>query len=333
MTHQANLRQQPQVAIYACGGTGLNLGEQFSRIISENPILKNTVRVYYVDTSTANHREAHTPENTKVIGTKEGSGKRRDKNYDHLKECVPEILHSFQPGKFNIMLAGLSGGSGSVIQGVLLSELLAKSIPAMTVAVGSGDSEREVLNLNQSFLSFASVARTRQKPVVVNYTENGTAGSRGEVDRRVLDNLTNFCLMFSGVAEEIDYSDIAHFLDYSQTTKFPVGLVALEIYKKSEIKLRDGESLFGVTTLATRDTPTTLTPRPPYQSTGFISDDQVGCFGDFDILHFAILGGAYDQLIQRNKTNLAEFDEAAKAYRPVQHLDSSIDAQDDGNIV
>jgi len=326
-------RTQPQVAIYACGGTGLNLGEQFASIVSENPILKDLVRIYYVDTSTANHRPIHTAENTKVIGTKEGSGKRRDKNYDQLKEAVPDILHSFQPGRFNIMLSGLSGGSGSVIQGVLLSELLAKEIPAMSVTVGSRDSEREVLNLNQSFLSFAAISRTRRKPVVVNYTENGVAGTRGEVDRRVLDNLRTLCLMFSCVVEKIDATDLIHFLDYTRTTQYPAGLVALEVSKKNEIKLRDGEMLFGVTTLATHDTVTTLEPRPPYQSTGFISEDQAGAFGDLDILHFAIVGGAYDALIDNNKAQVAEFEEAAKAYRPKQYLDESLAVEDDGNIV
>lgn len=320
----------PQIAIYNCGGTGLNLGSQFQEIIASSEILSNSVVQYFVDTSRANHREIHTDENTMVIGSGEGSGKKRDENIDSLKQCVPDILHRFQPGHFNIVVGGSAGGSGSVIQGVLLSTLL-KEHPALAIVAGSVDSAAEIRNSKQSFKTFQSIAKTRGTPAVIHYRENGRHGTRGQVDKDLISSLTLVCLMLSCTAEKIDHADLRHFLNYPKVTTFPPTLAALEIYP-AKYAAPSSATTFAVTTLADYNTPTAVEPTPPYQSAGFLADSQAELLMGAGVVHYAVLGNFFNEIIANINERFDDLEATAALYRDADHTGGDV-ADDDGILV
>lgn len=322
----------PQIALYFCGGAGMNLGDMFAKSIKDNTILQDKVALYFIDTSAANQHAVNTGDNTLILGEQKGSGKIRAKNYSMIKDAVPEIMHKFEPGAFNILVSSTSGGSGATIQGVLLSEMLGKDIPVVNVSIGSMDSEREVENTHRTFLSYESIVKARKKPVCVFYRQNSERNTRGAVDGKVLSALTMLSLMFSCVADKIDDSDLRHFLNYPLVTRFPATVAGLDFFNDALTPLAD-ETVFTVTTLGTADVSTTVTPTPPYQSTGFLSSAHAQMFADIKVLHWAVMGGSYDELIKDAAGKIEEYESAASAYRTTSHVTDKHQSEDDGMVL
>lgn len=325
-------KTSPQIALYFCGGAGMNIGNMFSQSIKDNAILQDKVRMYFIDTSAANQHPVNNDDNTLILGEQKGSGKIRAKNYTMIKDSVPEIMHKFEPGAFNILVSSTSGGSGATIQGVLLSEMLGKDIPVVNVSIGSMDSEREVENTHRAFLSYEAIVKARKKPVCVFYRQNSEKNTRGAVDGKVLSALTLLSLMFSCVADKIDDSDLRHFLNYPLVTRFPATVAGLDFFTENLTPLKD-ETLFTVTTLGTADVSTTVTPTPPYQSTGFLTTAHAQMFADVKVLHWAVMGGSYDELIREAAGKIDEYESAASAYRATTHVTDKQQVEDDGMVL
>jgi len=322
--------KQNKVSIYFCGGAGLNLGDLFTKSTANNAIIQQHVKAHFIDTSTANNRDTHTDENTLIVGEKNGSGKRRDLNYSNISGAVPEILHKFQPGTFNIVVHSAGGGSGSTIANVLVSKLLSQDIPVVSICVGSTDSKKEAQNTLQTLQSYEQISKNTRKPVVVHYKENTPETPRGQIDTEVLGNLLLMCLMFSCVAEKIDVSDLTHFLNYPLVTDFPATLASIELYK-SNPSLDSSKQVYAVTTLACEDTSTVFEPRPEYQSAGFLTGELSQIFQDVKLMHWVIVSGTLVDTVERIRDLLDNFKSAAKAHKPVTYLgDISQDSTEDG---
>lgn len=320
------------ISIYFCGGAGMNIGDLFIQATKDNPIIRECVKTHFIDTSRANNRAVHSEEvNTLIVGEQNGSGKRRDLNYNGIKESVPEILHKFQPGTFNIIVHSAGGGSGSTIANVLTAQLHDDDQSVVSFCIGSTDSKKEAQNTLQTLLSYEQISKNKNKPVVVHYKENTQETPRAEVDLKVVSNLSLMCLMFACVAEKIDVSDLTHFLNYPTVTDFAPALVGIELFTDNPM-LTNGEHVYSVTTLASADTSTVFTPLPEYQSAGFLTGELSTIFGDVKLMHWVVLGGTLTDAVTRIRDLLDNFKSAAKAHKPVSYLGNQTKADTDDGI-
>lgn len=322
----------PRVAIYNCGGAGMNIGALFAKHVANSPQLASAVQQYFVDTSTANHHDVNTSANTIVIGEAKGSGKIRGENYEAINETLPEILHKLSPGQFNIIVAGSSGGTGQTVQSVLAHYFLSNDIPVALVTIGSLDSAKEISNLQRAIMSYEGISKATGKPVCVHYRENSSETPRGEVDRRIVCNLTWMCLMFAMLADKIDENDLRNFLNYPRVTDFPPTVVGMDPFP-GQLRIDEAETLLAVTTMATSDQSTSITPPPPYQSTGFLTEEQATEFGDLKLLHWTVLGGTFDALMKKTEALLKDAESASSAFRATKFSNDKVKANSNGFVV
>ena len=158
---------KPLISIYACGGTGYNLAAQFTRQFGDLELIRQCVKIYFVDTSDSNQNEFLSPENTRVIGSGIGSGKKRAKNAEDIRDAIPTTLRAFQPGVFNVLLGGSSGGSGSTIINELFRELAIRKESCLSFLAGSRSSRTEIENSDKCFTSFARMSKRYEVPALV----------------------------------------------------------------------------------------------------------------------------------------------------------------------
>lgn len=316
-----NTTNQPLISLYFCGGTGYNLGKKFTEIVANNEILKETVKIQYLDTSTGNNHEYNNEENTIVLGSGQGSGKVRGENASEIMESMTSTLHTFKPGIFNIGIGGASGGSGSTIMNCLSAALAERGIDMINVLVGSRASASEIKNTNKTFLSLANTVSVTGRPAVVHYRENNAKTTRADVDANILNNLTLMCLLFSGKDDKMDISDLRHLLNYPTVTNYPAAIVGFDLFV-DKIELDKHEVMIAAASLGAPGSDLTVEPVPEYQTAGFIDEDVTSVFKDTGVMHWCVLGNTFTPLMKSLEQRVAEFDEAAKAVK----LDSFVKA-------
>ena len=111
MTEQPTLdRKRHTVAIYACGGMGLNALPAFHSAFQDTPEGFANIELYAVDTSTSNFGGLPEGVKTYLIPNKDGSGQKRNLNASASLERIKEIVRSFKPADLNIIISSASGG-------------------------------------------------------------------------------------------------------------------------------------------------------------------------------------------------------------------------------
>lgn len=109
--------RQKTVRVYCCGGLGVNIGLALNRALGnrQDPLYPE-INVVMIDTSRANLVNDDDPgtEFYHIQGDLEnptdGSGMVRKTNYPATRKAIPNILHRYEPGDFNIVISSASGG-------------------------------------------------------------------------------------------------------------------------------------------------------------------------------------------------------------------------------
>lgn len=305
---------KPMIHIYACGGTGYNIGYQLLNAVRENPILRSTVTVTFLDTSTANDHELNTPENTMILGSGNGSGKIRGENAGAIMDSMTAALHKHKPGLFNIAIGSASGGTGSTIMNCLTGAMLERGIIMPNFIVGSRDSGSEIKNTNKTFQSFANMASLHGRPVLVHYRENSAENTKEKINNIIGNNVLLTCLLFSGKDDKMDVSDINNFLNYPAVTNFPASIVGFDLFRDAP-SLAMHEVMLTVASLGTTGADTSVTPTPEYQAAGRISSEVSNIFKDTSAMHWVTLGNTFGPMMKDLAVKSKEFDDAAKAIK------------------
>ncbi len=299
--------------IFACGGAGINLASHFEQYRGSKDPGFSEFDVKYIDTSRSNLSTVETDkENIYLIDGADGSGKKRDENYAAIAERSQEILHHFKPGDVNIVIHSLSGGSGSVIGPVLVSELLNRALPVITVIVGSSDSRKELENTIKSIQSYETIAKKREAPVVAVYFENNKETPRGTVDQKIYTTVVILSAFFSKENHELDSMDLFNFLNFHRVTSFTPRLAYLELFDK-EITIERDHSLVSVATLSDIETPTSIDHPVEYQAVGFVHDSARNKISVPMPIHAAIIAGVFNDIMGRLNDKLKVMDESRKA--------------------
>ena len=324
-----------KVQLYLCGGAAINIGGNFvERANQPHPGFAD-LGVVLLDTSRSNLPPELDSHFYHIQGVDEegtdGSGKVRSANYKAMVEALPEILHQYPPGDLSIIVHSGSGGSGSTLGGVVMSELLSRGKPAIAIMVGSTTCEKEIENTISSLHSYQSIAEKRHHPVVVHYLENGMKSmSENDAEARLMVLL--LAATWSGQNKGLDSKDLAHFLNYPKVTSHEAALTGLVVHAGAIGSLEKGEAISSVVSLI-RDGE----DPDPGILVGYHSFGKLSPAGDESVkiaspIHLTTTQGYFSPILSRLQAKLAEAKENYKV-RPVAKLKINAVSDDNGMIL
>jgi len=269
MNNLTNDFSDVNIRVYSAGGAGINVISELDAIRSEPAHGFATMLPCYIDTSASNIRSKKLPEDAVyTFDGMDGSGKVRSTNYEDVSKNAKAILLKYKPTAFNIVVHSGSGGSGSIIAPILVSELKARGHQVIVLLIGSTDTRIEIENTIKTLKSYESIADKRNSPVVVYYAENTQHQSRFEVNRMVKHAIGLLMGLFSGQNSELDTADLKNWLEYTNITKTQARLASLTFAVTKE-ELSDAGTVISVATLAMPEVDTRVEQTPAYQCVGY----------------------------------------------------------------
>ena len=299
--------------LYACGGAGINISKYFDSTRNQEEPGMAVIDIGYIDTSNSNLSSLD-EDSVYLIQNKNGSGKVRGQNYPEINECVPDILQKFKPRDLNIVISSASGGSGSVLGPVLVSNLLERGKAVIVIMVGGADSLIELKNTIKTIQSYESIAKTRGVPVVAMYCENSETTPRRTVDADVRATVGVISAFFSGENQELDYADLFNWLNYQKVTSFTPKLVSLDFFEeKISITKSSGVSIISVATLAKEGANTSVEFPIEYQCVGYVGESVAKSMTLKSCTHAVVFDGVIEQIFVRLSKLLSERDESINA--------------------
>lgn len=321
-----------EMCLYGCGGAGINLVSSLVSYNGEKTDGFAKIHTFFLDTSTSN-LPTNTPEDhVYVIDGLDGSGKKRDSNYQIISERSKEMLHRFKPGVINVVVHSASGGSGSVIGPTLVSELLNRGAAVIVIMIGSSDSRIEANNTINTLKSYEVISQKRETPVVAVYYENTKDMPRGRVDQRINTTIALLAAIFSSENRELDSADLINFLNYQKVTSFKPKLSYLDFFSKI-IEIGKDQSIVTLVTLTDEATDSAVNLPVEYQAVGFISD---ATKKNIDIqlpIHTAVISGYFHDVMHRLNERLNTIDEARATHVDKSILDNKHVASTDEGLV
>lgn len=257
------------VTVYSCGGGGTNIVAELEAARAEQPTGFAQLQPCYIDTSRSNLINKQLPEESVYLfENADGSGKVRASNYEEIAKNCKSILLKFKPSAFNLVVHTASGGSGSVIGPVLVSELKARGHQVVVILIGSTDTRIEIENTIKTLKSYESIAVKRGNPVVVHYVENSKTLPRQEANKQAKRAISLLMGLFSGQNEELDSADLKNWLEYTNVSASEPRMASLSFVCAPE-ELEHAGTVVSVATLASSEMDTRLEQTPAYQCVGY----------------------------------------------------------------
>jgi len=298
--------------IYAAGGAAMNIVSKLVRYNSKVEKGYACVETYFVDSSSSNLHKDIPEDRLYLVEGLDGSGKKRDSNYDVFTECCRDVLHTFKPAEINLVVHSCSGGSGSVLGTLLVSELLARGDNVIVLAIGSSGSKIEIQNTINTLKSLESISKIRNRPVAVHYRENSLEMTRGAVDASMELAIFLLATLFSGDNKELDSSDLSNFLNYPSVTSYGSKLTLLDFFD-GDIDLNKNEVLVSLATLVDNET-NSISPIPvEYQAVGYVSDSVKEAIRSPLPIHAGMITGYFNKAVNDLEEKLSVHDEARRA--------------------
>jgi len=307
-----NTHHRAALHLYACGGAAINIAKGLYQPDANGPKDPGFARVQttFIDTSVSN-----LPKNVKegfyhVSGMSnediDGSGGIRATNYKAASQAAPEILHSYKPAELNIVLHSASGGSGSMLGPVLVSQLLAQDRNVIVIMVGSTASEKEISNTIETILSYQGISAKRETPVCAIYLENGK-NTMLENDTFARINVLLMAVLWSGENHGLDSADLRNFLHYDKVSAFPVGLTGLTTTTGGTLPpVQKGQAISSMISLIREGEE----PKPnvivPYHSFGVISDAANDAIKMPTPIHVQTIQGMFTPVVNELREKLEE---------------------------
>lgn len=297
--------------VYGAGGAGLNIVSG----VKWNNAAENTaeVKTTYIDTSKSNIKPSMDASDVYVLPNLDGSGKIRSENHEEIANVIKEILVKHKPQDFNVVVFSLSGGSGSVIGPLLVSEMLNRNIPVIAMCIGTDESVLTANNTLKTLKSLDAIAKKNKKALNVIYQHNERGISRGVVDGRIEGYLCGLAYLVSGKNHELDSQDLTNWLDFTRTTSLGPQLGLLEVYSNGDDVLANHKNPVSVASLYISKDIHGLTVVPEYHCAGY-TDLSVA---EVDQLHFVIDVQSIPAIARRIEDTLAAQKEVADS-RPQQ---------------
>lgn len=306
-----------EIRIYAAGGGACNIVSELEATRGKPDDGFASTLPCYIDTSKSNLigkkiDDAH----TYFFEGMDGSGKVRAANFEEISKNALAILQKFKPTQFNIVVHTASGGSGSVLGPVIVSELKARGEQVIVITVGSTDTRIEIENTIKTLKSYESIAALRKSPVVMHYVQNTEEFSRQIVNKQVKYAISLLCGLFSGQNEELDTADLKNWMEYLKFSGGAAQLSSLNFVTQQKSPDTYG-TIVSVATLAVPDMSTRLIDTvPAYQCVGYVpekwrvgSPDSIQLIGN-EPIHYTISTDFITRSTNALTANLKEVDSA-----------------------
>lgn len=221
--------QHRTVRFWACGGTGIDLLRDYRATSALNTSGLHAIELdTYIDTSDANMHEL-SRENVYRLDGIDGGGKDREKVKAAVIPVLPEILMEHKPGDLNIVLFGLSGGTGSAVGPFVLGHLLKNGHAAMGIVLADHTSSKSTANAISSLTDLESISQQLDKAVVLHYYKNDPTKSLLDNDALSKFVMSTLSILGSGLNLRLDSADINNFIQYPTVTHHKAGLAQLHV--------------------------------------------------------------------------------------------------------
>lgn len=310
-----------KMRIYGCGGAGINIASHYAAVRAEPTSAE--IQASFIDTSRSNLKPNLDQNSIYIVPGLDGSGKIRSENHEAIANVVKDILVRQKPGDFNVVIFSLSGGSGSVLGPLILSELQSRNLPVVGLVVGSDESVLTANNTLKTLKTLEAIAKKNDKPVVIAYAHNERGGRRNEVDTRLQSYVGCLAYLCSRRNEELDTKDIVHWIEFNRapTCNVPAQLALLTITDDVKVIEQDYPNPVSVASLFGSHDEPGLTVVPDYHCDGYTDLSKAGVSN----LHFVIDVDAVAGLAHRINETLNAQREVAES-RPSQ---SALVSRDD----
>lgn len=316
MTFKAPLNQT-LINIYACGGTGYRIASQFLEMTKDNVLLKDLLKIHFVDTSTSNDTGHNTEENTYVIGDGKGSGKKRSLNANEIIAAVPAVLQKHRPGVFNILVGSASGGTGSRIINELQKNLANRKELFVMFMTGSQSSVLDITNTNNTLTSAYRMAKSTGVPALMQYRQATRETSYAAICDQITGNLAFLCLLLSGNDDKMDISDLTHVIRYNLVTSYAPSLVGFELYLDT-VKVPSHSTVYAAAVLGKPGEPTTLDITPEYHVGGNLTGPAAEVASEVKTMTWAVLGNHFAPLMNSLNEQVIAFKREAEAHQQAE---------------
>lgn len=303
------------VNVFACGGLGLNIGQENEDLCNAKEPGMAEMTFTYIDTSRSNIRKVMDQSKVYLFDDMDGSGKVRAENHQAIGDCALDILQKHKPLDLNIVLHSAAGGSGSVIGPTLAKVLLEKGKNVIVIMVGSANTTIEANNTIKTIKSYQAISEMINESVPAIYFENEkTPVSRQKVDEQIGHALGALAVLFSGQNSELDSRDLFNWAHFSRpgVTTFGPQLAHLSLVNGTA-QIENSNRVISVATLATMSSGEAVEGMPDYQAVGYLPNDISQDVLMNAPLHFVLSDGYFNAVAQRLGRLLADVNERTES--------------------
>lgn len=199
------------VKIIGCGGGGINLANKLSKFVNKDQVL-------LIDTSVSNICKENKDFQFLKIDGFDGSGKFRATNYNEINKFISNELFELEGlSDINIIFFSLSGGSGSVIAPLLLSEIKRRNKIAICICISDNESFVDVTNTYNTIQSINDI--TTKNNIYLPFMLFDNSYNRLVVDQSVVNKVSRLIEILSIDMKEIDNTDIINWLQPNRMFK------------------------------------------------------------------------------------------------------------------
>ena len=304
-----NKPTKSSLRVYGAGGAGINTVQNLNLPIDAAGFPNTFFGL--IDTSKSNiSLKPNKTYDTFVVPGVDGTGKNRQFAHQISATHLNDMLLTCPPKEFNIVVFGLSGGSGSVLGPLLIEELSKRGQSVIGICISSIASQAEAQNAYNTLGTLQNIAVNRlKKPVVCCIHENCVTTPRHVVDGLIEANIRAIAMLVSGTNLELDKKDINNWLNYDKVTKITPQLVDLIVYLsgKDTNSLAD-LSAISVANLLPSKEDTEVTLGQLYSCVGYCSEGATGASShEIPPMHFIISNQFMADRILKLKTTVEQY--------------------------
>lgn len=272
-----------RLAVYACGGAGINLAKHFESDRNRALPGSATPTITYIDTSRSNLQGLEDETNVFLLEGTDGSGKVRGLNAHEIVPTIRPLLNQFKPGDFNVVVFSASGGSGSIYGPVLAGELLSRGLPVVCLVVGSSESAKAAENTMKTIKTLEAQVDAANAPLVMAYEHNDSR-KRSEVDRVFQHLISSLGVLASKRNAELDSTDILHVFRFDKATSVGPRLATFSVHRSNETLDPSAQYISMASLYADPDSPAAEV-RPDYHAAGYLPQ---GCVEGAQVFHYPV---------------------------------------------
>lgn len=309
MSELNNTNTLGKLRVFCCGGAGIGIGKYFELERGKKNVGFAELDPVYMDTSKASTFGVPS-EHFYQLPDANGSGGKRSFNGADIVKYTGEMLQRFPLADHNIVIHSATGGSGSVMGPSIVSEALSQGKSVIVFVIGGDDTLQFIKNSIGTLESYEGIVEVREKPVVLQFLQNGVDGTIEQVDQKVHLAISCLTALYSGQNKNLDFRDLYNWLHFDEVTSYAPQVGVLSIHQEKLVI--DDANLISVATLNTDLNNTKVGQPVEYQRVGV----PVGADTEEDMkfpLHFAVADGFLHTVVKRLRKQVDEYEQRMAA--------------------